>query len=152
MIVFRSIGKLPRALPAARLARLGRELARVLRKKKAREVGLRFVGLKTMQTLNRVYRQLNRPTDVLSFEPSQQMPRTASDREAGDWLGDVVICPQYAAREARRRAISGEEELVRLIAHGVLHLVGYDHATEEEESKMFALQEKVVERCLTNKV
>lgn len=152
MIVFRPVGKLPRALPAARLARLGRELARVLRKKKAREVGLRFVGLKMMQTLNRVYRQLNRPTDVLSFEPSQQMPRSTADREAGDWLGDIVICPQYAASEARRRAISSEEELVRLIAHGVLHLVGYDHATEEEESKMFALQEKIVERCLTDKV
>ena len=63
-------------------------------------------------------------------------------------LGDIVICPSYATREAKRRAISAREELLRLMIHGVLHLKGYDHATEDEEMVMFRLQEELLERIM----
>lgn len=121
---------------------LGRELARTLRYRLPRQVGIEWVDLKRMQQLNAQYRQKNHPTDVLSF--------TAETSEVdGDlYLGDLVICPAYAVEEAKRRGIPAKEEVLRLIVHGTLHLVGYDHVTLKEEAHMFAVQERVISRIM----
>lgn len=87
-----------------------------------------------MRRLNRDYRRIDRPTDVLSF-PSG---------EAG-FLGDVAIDVAYAARQARRRGHSLAREVQLLLAHGVLHLLGHDHETDDGE--MFRLQRAVVRRA-----
>lgn len=144
MIVFTPASTLPRTLVEQDLQVLGAVLGRQLRLRGTQEVGVRFVSEKEIQALNKLYRGKNRPTDVLSFE-SGSIPTGQGTMKKMD-LGDLVLCPVYAQREARRRKIEAREEYLRLLAHGVLHLCGYDHATEEDELKMFALQERCVEK------
>ena len=143
MIEYRVFGA-PRLFPASVFAALGQEAARTLRWRRARVVGVRWVDLEAMRRLNRAYRGYDRPTDVLSFtaEPSPDAQETAS------YLGDLVICPEYAEAEAARRGIPTREELLRLLIHGTLHLAGYDHARPTEEKRMFALQEACLERTV----
>ncbi|MBM3204749.1 rRNA maturation RNase YbeY [Candidatus Uhrbacteria bacterium] len=127
MIEFVFVSPVPALFPSKRMTRLGQVLSRALHIKKPSSIGVRFVSLKEMQGLNRNYRKKNTPTDVLAFDPDS-----------------IAICAEYAKKEAKRRGIPVEEELLRLLIHGVLHLFGWDHATEKEEEKMFALQEKIV--------
>jgi probable rRNA maturation factor len=64
--------------------------------------------------------------------------------QPGDLLGDVVLCPAVAVERAVSEGRSGEREILELVVHGVLHLIGYDHATDEERGIMFDLQERVL--------
>ncbi len=141
MIQFTIVSPIPSDLNQALIQTLGRILGIELRVKKKKTIGVRFVSEKEIQRLNKFYRQRDKPTDVLSFGID---PSPVPSEE----MGDLAICPAYAKHEAKRRGISLKEELVRLLIHGTLHLFGYDHATEMEEQKMFALQERCVERVL----
>jgi len=86
---------------------------------------------------------------VLSFsQDSSELSKQAREVEKV-YLGDVVVCPVFAKKEADRRGIVFEEELIRLFIHGVLHLRGYEHDSEEEEFSMFEIQEKIVEATLS---
>ncbi|MCE9586626.1 rRNA maturation RNase YbeY [Candidatus Uhrbacteria bacterium] len=147
MIVLELATKLPAILGPADIRKLERELPRVLRSRSKKVASLSFVTESAMRKLNRVYRQCDKPTDVLSFEPDP------SSRKAGEegksYLGDIVVCVPYAKREAARRGMTLREELLRLIAHGALHLSGYDHATAKQEEKMFGLQERVVDAIIS---
>jgi len=80
------------------------------------------------------------PTDVLSFPMDEMKPFSAS--KGPRIIGDIVICPQFAAKQAVSH--SAEEEISLLTVHGVLHLLGFDHAEEEEHKVMFGLQEKTL--------
>ena len=88
-----------------------------------REVSVLFCGDRRIRTLNRRYRRKDRSTDVLAF------PAGAEE----GLLGDIVISVPYAARQARRRRESVPRELDRLLLHGYLHLLGYDHETDDGE-------------------
>lgn len=145
MIRFTVSSPLPAAFPKSGLRRMGVVVSRALRIRRDELVGLSFVSSSAMQALNTRYRGTRKPTDVLSFSSD-----VSARGEAG--LGDVVLCPAYASKEARRRGISIEEELIRLVIHGVLHLKGYTHEREREEHTMFALQEKCVEQVLTRRI
>lgn len=109
---------------AARAARL-----------RAREVSVLFCADGRMRTLNRRWRGLDRPTDVLSFPAGG-----ASD----GFLGDIVISVPYASRSARRREEAPAREIDRLLVHGLLHLAGYDHETDD--GQMDALEGRVRRR------
>jgi probable rRNA maturation factor len=87
------------------------------------------------------------PTDVLAFPMDElDTSRGPDEQEPGPTLlGDVVLCPEYARRGARAAGHSLAAELELLTVHGVLHLLGYDHAEPEEEREMFALQAKLLE-------
>ncbi len=106
-------------------ARVRRTLARVARatRSRAREVSVLFCADGRMRTLNRRFRGKDRPTDVLAF------PAAPAD----GFLGDVVISVPYASREARRRSEPPAREMDRLLVHGFLHLMGYDHETDGGE-------------------
>jgi probable rRNA maturation factor len=144
MIAFSCISSVPAVLKKRDWVVLAAALTRVLRLRRARVVGVTFVSEEKMHALNKKFRGKDRPTDVLSFVAAEvNIPKKAAED-----LGDLVICPAYAAREAARRGLSLREELLRLLAHGVLHLAGYDHATEAEETIMFAKQERCVAACL----
>ena len=90
------------------------------------------------------------PTDVLSFPMDELRPHSIAGpnrtrgRDEDDsepvLLGDVVLCPQVAAVQAKQAGHSTQEELELLCVHGILHLLGYDHADPEEEAEMFGLQ------------
>ena len=132
----------PAVFPASVWRALGSEMARVLRYRRPRSIGLAWISLAEMRRLNRQYRQKDRPTDVLSFEAE-----APEERKEG-YLGDLLICPPYAAAEAKRRGLHPHEELLRLVIHGTLHLAGYDHATLADEARMFALQERSLARII----
>ena len=80
------------------------------------------------------------PTDVLSFPMDELRPGTEDREPEPGLLGDVVICPQVAAEQAAKNGHPPEQELHLLCTHGILHLLGYDHAEPEEEKQMFDLQ------------
>ena len=80
------------------------------------------------------------PTDVLSFPMDELRPGRDGEPTPAGLLGDVVLCPEVAARQAREAGHSTTEELLLLTTHGILHLLGYDHAEPDEEKEMFALQ------------
>ena len=85
------------------------------------------------------------PTDVMSFPMDELRPGTADERTAGV-LGDVVLCPSVAASQAAAAGHGTDHELRILLTHGILHLLGYDHAEPDEEREMFALQKALLER------
>ena len=94
-----------------------------------------------MRTLNRSFRRVDRPTDVLSF-PSFEASEARSAGRRGEFLGDLVIDVPYAARQARRRGHALRREVQILLAHGLLHLLGYDHETDG--GTMFRLQRQIL--------
>jgi len=113
-------------------ARIDRAMLRKLAKKvikKDWKVSVSFVKKGAMKKLNREYRKKDRPTDVLSFNMNE-----------GKLLGDVVVCPSVAKANARKYNVSFNAEIARLVAHGLLHLLGYDHG-----KKMFKIQDKIME-------
>ncbi len=138
MITYSVTGRTPSILPVAVFRRLARACRIVPRLSRKKIIGVRFVTPREIRRLNRIYRGKDCPTDVLSF-----------DAGSGSELGDLAICTQVAVREAKRRTINPAEELVRLLAHGTLHLAGMDHATARDERRMVALQESIVEKVLS---
>ena len=94
------------------------------------------------------------PTDVLSFPMDELRPHSIAgpnrtrgrdeDESEPVLLGDVVLCPQVAAAQAKQHGHSTQAELELLTVHGVLHLLGYDHADPEEEAEMFGLQDELL--------
>lgn len=110
------------------------------------EVSLTVVDPPRIHALNREWRDVDRPTDVLSFPSHDCLDEALAARRHGEVaLGDIVLCPaevEGATPEARERGV------VLLAVHGALHLLGYDHAGQAEESRMFALQERYTEEVL----
>lgn len=91
------------------------------------------------------------PTDVLSFPMDELRPGSDGEETPPGLLGDVVLCPQVAARQAAAAGHSTQEELLLLTTHGILHLLGYDHAEPQEEKEMFALQRRLLLTFLATK-
>ena len=94
-----------------------------------------------LQKLNRDYLGVDAPTDVLSFPASETDPETGAR-----YLGDILISIPRADAQAKSAGHSLESELQLLVVHGVLHLLGYDHAEAKEKSKMWKVQAEVLER------
>lgn len=110
------------------------------------DVDITLVDDESIRELNREYRGKDAPTDVLSFsllEDGGEEPYIVGD-PAFNLLGDVVISVETAARQAEEYGHSLERELGFLTAHGVLHLLGYDHGTPEEEERMQQKAESVL--------
>jgi len=84
------------------------------------------------------------PTDVLSFPMDELRPGGDGEPSPPGLLGDVVLCPEVAARQAHEAGHSTAEELLLLTTHGILHLLGFDHAEPEEEKEMFGLQRRLL--------
>jgi probable rRNA maturation factor len=84
------------------------------------------------------------PTDVLSFPMDELRPGTDGEDSPAGLLGDVVLCPQVAARQAVTAGHGTQDELLLLTTHGILHLLGYDHAEPDEEREMFDLQRRLL--------
>jgi probable rRNA maturation factor len=93
--------------------------------------------------LNRQYRDVDGPTDVLSFSQKEGEDDIVPGLEE-NLLGDVVISVETAARQAEEQGKSLDDELDMLLVHGILHLLGYDHAEPEDERAMFARQEELL--------
>lgn len=139
-----------------------RTAAAVLRAERAPRgtLSLAFVGPARMRSLNRAWFGKDRPTDVIAFRYDGRTDgradggtrtRSSVRRSVGPSpLGDVFICPAIAARNARRFGASPKEETLRLIVHGVLHVLGYDHpeGAERVTGAMWRRQERHLAKVL----
>ncbi|WP_084130701.1 rRNA maturation RNase YbeY [Demequina sp. NBRC 110055] len=108
------------------------------------ELSIIFVDEPAMEQLHIQWMDEPGPTDVLSFPMDELRPGTADEPTPAGLLGDIVVCPTVAARQAKTAGHTAEEEMLLLTTHGILHLLGYDHAEPEEEKEMFALQRKLL--------
>ena len=108
------------------------------------ELTLAFINDEEMAQLHEKWMDLSGTTDVMSFPMDELKP---NDPEPGI-LGDIVISPLVARAQADKAGHSYEHEVKILAAHGLLHLLGYDHQELEEEREMFALQEDLVKRAM----
>lgn len=112
------------------------------------EVSVAFVGERRMRELNRTYHGEDRVTDVLAFAGGEaRTSRRATKRRmvsSERSLGELIICPPDARRNAARAGELVRRELARLIIHGTLHLCGYDHVRARDAERMFTLQEQLV--------
>jgi len=107
--------------------------------RKAADVSVTFLGPIRMRALNRDYLGHDRPTDVIAFGLAQP---------GGGLVGDVYVCRAVAEREARRHRLPLRQELVRLVVHGTLHVLGWDHPDDDSRlrSPMWRRQERYVAR------
>ncbi|MEI7913562.1 MAG: rRNA maturation RNase YbeY [Mycobacteriaceae bacterium] len=129
----------------------------VIRKMKvnpAAELSMVLLDLNAMADLHMRWMDLPGPTDVMSFPMDELEPggRPDAPEPGPSMLGDIVLCPQFAAEQAAGAGHSLGHELALLTVHGVLHLLGYDHAEPDEEREMFALQRQLLEEWVAEQV
>jgi probable rRNA maturation factor len=115
------------------------------------ELSILIVDEAAMSQLHEQWMGEPGPTDVLAFPMDELRPSPGGSRQEGDapldpaLLGDVVLCPQVAAKQAAEAGHSSRDELELLCTHGILHLLGYDHAEPEEHAEMFGLQGELLD-------
>jgi probable rRNA maturation factor len=125
------------------------------------ELALTFVDETTMAELNKEFLGEDGPTDVLAFPIDDEIVESGRSPDSGTTgpdrpeidpgeipilLGDVMVCPAVAARNAAERSRSTDDEVALLVVHGILHVLGMDHAEPEEEAAMFAKQDELLAR------
>jgi probable rRNA maturation factor len=104
------------------------------------ELSIMLVGEVAMAALHEKFMDEPGSTDVLSFPMDELRAGTDAEPSAEGVLGDIVICPEVAVRQAIQAGHSNEVEIRLLLTHGILHLLGHDHAEPEEHKVMFGLQ------------
>ncbi|HEY1650701.1 MAG TPA: rRNA maturation RNase YbeY [Acidimicrobiales bacterium] len=146
-------------IDVARWAELARRVLTARGIKGETEVSLLFVDEEAMARLNEQFLGKSGPTDVLSFpiedEPGPtgrspdfggSGPGTSAEEGTLTLLGDVVICPVVAVRNAEEHGVSVDDELALLVVHGLLHLLGMDHEVDAEAERMEALERQLLSR------
>jgi len=115
--------------------------------KEGSEVSVTFVTNDAIQEINKTYRNKDVATDVISFamEEMGEGEIEIMNADIPTMLGDIIISVQRATEQAESYMHSFERELCFLAVHGFLHLLGYDHETEEQEKEMFGLQESILQ-------
>ncbi|MGX0909744.1 rRNA maturation RNase YbeY [Staphylococcus caprae] len=109
------------------------------------ELSVTFVDKDEIQNINKVYRDKDKVTDVISFALEEEEPDIdMNDLEIPRVLGDIIICTDVAQEQAESYGHSFERELGFLALHGFLHLLGYDHMTEDDEKEMFGRQDAIL--------
>jgi probable rRNA maturation factor len=130
-----------RGVSAREVLRRGRAIFEALQLGKA-ELSIVLTGDEQIRELNRLYRRRDRPTDVLAFAMRDgkrgEMPVPQPEKQGGELLGDVVVSVPRAREQARERSVPLIAELTMLVAHGALHLLGWDHDTPGKDRRMRA--------------
>ena len=135
------------------LNKIADETLRVVEFKKPVEISLVITGEKRIRSLNKKYRKINKITDVLSFGFADGLHNSAEIMEPTIvpneiiYLGEIFICYPQAVRQARQKNNTTKKESAILLIHGILHLLGYNHEGDYEDSEMKILEEKIL-RCL----
>ena len=143
------------------LVQLARGVLRAEGVKGECELAITFVDEATIADLNKEFLGESGPTDVLAFPIDDEIVESGRspdsgtsgpdrpDVEAGEvpiLLGDVMVCPAVAARNAAERSRSTDDEVALLVVHGILHVLGMDHADAEEEAAMFGRQDELLQQ------
>lgn len=121
---------------------VARKVIKVLKIHTYHIISFMLVDLETIHKYNLEYRNIDRPTDVISFayvdgEDDHHLPKE---------LGDILICIEKVKEQAKEYGHSELREFAFLVTHGMLHILGYDHQTKEDEEKMFSLQDTILEK------
>jgi probable rRNA maturation factor len=132
------------AIDGERVATLARFVLDRLKVHPQAELSVLAVDVATMSSLHQQWMDEEGPTDVLSFPMDELRPGNDDDEPEPGLLGDVVLCPAVAAQQAASAGHSTAHELDLLTTHGILHLLGYDHAEPDEEREMFGLQTELL--------
>ena len=127
-----------------RLAGLSRFVLDRMRVHPLAELCIKAVDEDTMAELNEKWMEGEGPTDVLAFPMDELRPGLVNEEPEEGILGDLMLCPTVAERQAVTAGHSTEAELELLSVHGILHLLGYDHAEPEEHAEMFGLQDELL--------
>lgn len=136
-------GRIPRDLSLADLQQALERTCVTARRPCVGSVTIAFISSERMTRLNREWMRKAGTTDVLSF-PAMPIPGESIER----FWGEIFLDLTRIRSEARRRSISFREEVLRDVVHGMLHLLGYDHATVAQELRMFTQQEKILASIL----
>jgi probable rRNA maturation factor len=130
------------------LARLSRFVMDTMRVHPLAELCIKAVDEDTIAELNEQWMEKDGPTDVLAFPMDELRPGLVTEEpqspDEGAVLGDLVLCPAVAERQAGTAGHGTEAELELLTVHGILHLLGYDHAEPEGHKEMFGLQDRLL--------
>jgi probable rRNA maturation factor len=108
------------------------------------ELAIVLVDEAAMEQLHVQWMDEPGPTDVLSFPMDELRPGTEDAITPAGLLGDIVLCPQVAIAQAEEAGHGALDEMLLLTAHGILHLLGFDHAEPEEEKEMFGIQRDIL--------
>ena len=127
-----------------RTQRLARFVMDRMRVHPLAELCVTAVDEDTIAELNAKWMEKEGPTDVLAFPMDELRPGLVNEEPEEGVLGDIVLCPSVAAGQAKTAAHSLTAELDLLTVHGILHLLGYDHAGPEEHKEMFGLQARLL--------
>jgi len=126
------------------LAELSRYVLDALNVHPQSELSITLVDTKVMSDLHLKWLDEPGPTDVMSFPMDELRPGHPGAKSGPGMLGDVVLCPEVAAAQAKAAGHTTADELLLLTCHSILHLLGFDHAEPEEEAEMFALQRQLL--------
>jgi len=126
------------------LVRVAAFVLRELRIHPQVELSILLVDEPTMAHYHQTFMDLPGPTDVLSFPMDELRPPKEGQPAPQGVLGDVVLCPSVTAQQAAENGRSPSDEAEYLLVHGLLHLLGYDHATPAEHDEMFALNDRLI--------
>ena len=130
---------------AHELSRLSRFVMDRMRVHPLAELCIKIVDEATIAQLNEQWMDKEGPTDVLAFPMDELRPGLVTEEPEEGVLGDLVLCPAVAERQATEAGHRTKDEVELLTVHGILHLLGYDHAEPEEHREMFGLQDKLLE-------
>ena len=126
------------------LTRLCRFAMRRMRLHPATELTVRLVDPATIAVLNKQWMGKDGPTDVLSFPMDELTPGRDGEEAPEGYLGDIALCPQVAEQQAPAAGHTTQDEVNLLTVHGILHLLGYDHAEPAEHKEMFGVQGRLL--------
>lgn len=110
------------------------------------ELCVKAVDEETIAELNEKWMEKEGPTDVLAFPMDELRPGKVNEEPEEGVLGDLILCPAVAQRQGAEAGHGTLAELELLTVHGILHLLGYDHAEPEEHKEMFGLQDELLAR------
>lgn len=133
-----------------RISRLVDHVAKRLELPDSAEVSITFISDDEIHELNLKYRGIDSPTDVLSFECDGIEDDFPDSPDEGLILGDIMISPSVATRQAAEHDSTPAEEIDLLTIHGMLHLCGYDHIDDDEAEEMESLQDSILAEWKTS--
>ncbi len=128
-------------LKKKKIARLAEQILKIKGLKQA-ELSILFAGKKRIRRLNRKFRKIDRPTDVLAFSMRQGKKTCLFS----DVLGDVVICPEIAQKSARIHKTTTKQEIYLCLTHGILHLLGHDDSNDKSRALMRKEEKKILKQ------
>jgi len=133
-----------RELDVDQLASLSRFVMDRMRVHPLAELCIKAVDEATIAQLNEQWMGKEGPTDVLAFPMDELRPGLVNEEPEDGVLGDLVLCPDIAAKQGQTAGHGAQAEIELLTVHGILHLLGYDHAEPDEHKEMFGLQDELL--------